>query len=81
LPESFLLEVVADFAEQGVANVSGTGTVKICLFGSCHEWRCPSEFCVFATENCHDRAALKNAILRVREFQDFFPRAGMTLMA
>jgi hypothetical protein len=49
--------------------------------GGRNEWRCPWGFCVFATENCHDGAALKNAILRVREFQDSFPRAGMTLMA
>jgi len=32
------------------------------------EWRCPREFSVFATVNCHDRAALTNAIRRVHKF-------------
>ena len=32
------------------------------------EWRCPREFSVFASVNCHDRAALTNAIRRVHKF-------------
>ena len=46
-----------------------------------HEWRCPREFSVLEHVNCYDRAALKNAILRVHEFEESFPRAGMMSMA